>query len=179
MHYFQFNIGDYRRQTGHLTLLEHGVYKALLDSYYLNESPLTSDLKNLMRSHCIRTEEEKNALNNVLEDFFQLTDEGYTNKACEEVIAKYQEKSEKAAKSANARWSKNKDKNKKECAEHASALKSDANALQTHNENSEIVCDEHANHKPITNNQEPRDKDLLTKEPVNEPENLELLEPVF
>jgi uncharacterized protein YdaU (DUF1376 family) len=84
-----------------------------------------------MRSHSVRTENEEEAFNNVLSDFFTLTDGGYRHGVCDTNIDKYQEKSEKARKSANARWEKN------------------ANASKTQ-------CDGNANHKPITNNQEPR-----------------------
>ena len=37
MHYYQHNIADYRKDTIHLTLLEHGVYRQLLDQYYLTQ----------------------------------------------------------------------------------------------------------------------------------------------
>ena len=134
MHYYQFNIGDYRRQTSHLTILEHGIYRSLLDTYYLTEKPLCADNAKLMRTHAIRTNEEKEAFNNVISDFFMLTDDGYTHKACEEVIAKYHEKSDKARNSANVRWGK------------------DANAMRTHSErNADGMLTN--NHKPITNNQ--------------------------
>ena len=62
MHYYQFNIGDYRRDTSHLSLLEHGIYRQLIDTYYLSEKPLCADYANLMRSHCVRTDEEEKAL---------------------------------------------------------------------------------------------------------------------
>jgi len=42
LHYYTFNIGDYRRDTGHLSLLEHGIYRQLIDSYYLSEKPIAA-----------------------------------------------------------------------------------------------------------------------------------------
>ena len=135
MHYYPHNIADYRKDTSHLTLMEHGIYRQLLDSYYLDEIPLINDLAKLMRSHCIRTAEEQQSLKNVLADFFVLTRKGYVHKRCDEVIALYHGKSDKARASAMARWaSKNKGV--------------DANALQTQSEGN-------ANHKPITNNHKP------------------------
>ena len=128
MHYYPFNIGDYRRDTGHLSLLEHGIYRSLLDTYYLDESPLCGDDATLMRTHCIRTEEEVLAFQNVLKDFFRSVKKGYIHKGCEENISKYRAKSDKARASAKARW--------------------DANAMRTHSEGN-------ANHKPITNNHKP------------------------
>jgi len=135
MHYYQFNIADYRKDTGHLSLLEHGIYRSLLDTYYLNESPLSGDESILMRTHSIRLEDEKNAMRNVLADFFNLTKKGYTHKNCAEQIKKYNGKSDKARVSANKRW-------------HANAPEKDANAMRTHSEGN-------ANHKPITINHKP------------------------
>ena len=135
MHYYQHNIADYRKDTSHLTFVEHGIYRQLLDSYYLDELPLTSDLNKLMRSHSVRTADEQRSLKNVLADFFELTEKGYVHKRCDEVIAEYHGKSEKARASAMVRWHK---KNKG----------SNANALQTQSEGN-------ANHKPLTINHKP------------------------
>ncbi len=130
MHYYTFNIGDYRRDTSFLTLLEHGIYRQLLDTYYLNETPLPNDEEWIMRSHSVRTADEQRALQNVLRDFFVLQDDGWHHRGCEKVIATYKDKSAKASKSAKARWEAN------------------ANALPTQSER-------YANHKPITNNHKP------------------------
>jgi uncharacterized protein YdaU (DUF1376 family) len=130
VHYYSFNIGDYRRDTSYLSLLEHGVYRQLLDTYYLSESPFPDDEEWLMRTHCARTADEMQALKTVLKDFFLLKDGYWHHKGCEKVIKQYRNKSEKAAASAKARWDK------------------DANALRTQSEGN-------ANHKPITNNHKP------------------------
>lgn len=132
MHYYQFNIGDYRKDTSFLSLLEHGIYRALIDTYYLNEGPLCDDLADLMRTHCVRTAEEQEAFNYVIEKFFEKTKKGYIHKKCEEIISQYAEKSEKARASAKARWN--------------------AKAMRTHSEGN-------ANHKPKTNNHKPVTKD--------------------
>jgi uncharacterized protein YdaU (DUF1376 family) len=145
MHYYQHNIADYRKDTSHLSLLEHGIYRQLLDSYYLDESPLSADLAKLMRSHSVRTADEIDALKNVLSDFFELVEDGYIHKRCEDTILKYHGKSDKARASAMARWGdKKKGKN--------------AFALETHS-------DSNANHKPITNNHKPI-KDIGTPDGV-------------
>ncbi len=44
MNYYRHHIGDYRSNTSHLSLLEHGIYRQLLDTYYLSEGPITPDL---------------------------------------------------------------------------------------------------------------------------------------
>ena len=137
MHYYSQNIGDYRRDTSHLSLLEHGAYRQLIDTYYLTEKPLTLNHADLMRTHCARTADEVSAIENVLKDFFLRTDEGYMHKRCDIEIEAFHAKSTSASESAKARWARVR-------------AEKNANALRTH-------CDGNANHKPITNNQEPEE----------------------
>lgn len=132
MHYYQHSIGDYRRDTMHLTLLEHGVYRQLLDLYYLNECELNA---NALRLICARDAEEIKAAETVLDEFFIKTDVGWKHKRCDVEIAKYHEKSNKAKASANARWG---DKNNKQ----------NTKAMRTHSEGN-------ANQEPITINHKP------------------------
>jgi len=104
MHFYSQNIGDYRRKTMGLTPLEHGVYRLLLDTYYLEEKPLTLDDAEAMRSHNIRTTDEQNAYQYVVQKFFKKTAKGYTHKRCDEEIEAFYGKSEKARQAANLRW---------------------------------------------------------------------------
>lgn len=83
MHYYQHNIGDYRRDTGHLSLLEHGVYRQLLDMYYLSESPIPRETQQVFRRLSARTQEEQNAVEIILNEFFLLTEEGWKHKRCD------------------------------------------------------------------------------------------------
>ena len=129
MHYFQHNIADYRKDTAHLTLLEHGVYRQLLDQYYLNEKPLPLDQDKLMRLLCARSEGEIRAVLSVLGDFFEKVELGYIHKRCDAEIDAFQSKQVKAIAAANKRWN-------------------NADALPTHSE-------PNANHKPITINHKP------------------------
>ena len=137
MYYYQHHIGDYRRDTSHLTLLEHGIYRQLLDLYYITECALDA---NALRLICARTTEEKDATKQILAEFFEFIDGKYIHKRCENEIKNFHEKSRKAAESAKARWESNKNKDLQ-----------NANALQTHSERN-------ANHKPITNNHKPINK---------------------
>lgn len=43
MHYYQFNIADYRKDTVHLTRIEHSIYRDLIDWYYLEETPIPKE----------------------------------------------------------------------------------------------------------------------------------------
>ena len=133
LYYYQFNIGDYRRDTSHLTLLEHGIYRQLIDTYYMNEGPLDYDEDFLMRTHSVRNADEMQAFTNVIKDFFDLEDGRLIHRGCDKVIAMYHEKSKKASTSAMARWQ---GKN--------------AKAMRTHSERN---ANGMLTNKPITNNQ--------------------------
>ena len=74
MHYYQFNIADYRKDTMHLSRLEHGIYRDLIDWYYLDEKPIPLETQVVRRRLRLDTEEEAKALNNVLSDFFSKAD---------------------------------------------------------------------------------------------------------
>lgn len=119
MHYYQFNIGDYASHTQHLDPLEDIAFRRMLDWMYLNESPLPEDVNEIAR--IIRMRPHSECIATVLQDFFVLHEDGYHNARADAEITAYHAKSERAKKSAEARWSKNKEK-------------SDANALQAQSE---------------------------------------------
>jgi uncharacterized protein YdaU (DUF1376 family) len=89
MHYYPKNIGDYRRDTMNLSLLEHGVYMTLIDHYILNEEPISLDHLDVCWTIGARADNEKTAVCLILSKFFIKTDEGYTHKRCDEEIAQY------------------------------------------------------------------------------------------
>lgn len=162
MHHYEFNIGNYRRDTSHLTLLEHGIYRQLLDTYYLNEMPLTTDLALLMRSHCVRTEDEQKAFKNVLSDFFTLEDDGWHHGGCDKVLEKIYGKSVKAKKSAEIRWAKHRARQeslRKLCESNAFAYEtqSDGNA-------NGMLPNNPITHNPDT--QEQKEKKESTDNPI-------------
>lgn len=125
MHYYKFNIADYRKDTTHLSIVEHGIYRQLLDIYYLDEGPLPEKGK-LMRLVCVRTADEERALDNVLSDFFEVTENGYENKRCNKVLEDIFSKSEKARQSAKARWknktNQNQEDNKENMRTHSERI---------------------------------------------------------
>jgi len=94
MHYYSFNIGDYRRDTGHLSTLEHGIYRQLLDWYYLDEKPIPTETQSVMRRLRLVSDSELNSLKNVLADFFELREDGYHQARCDADIAAYHKRSE-------------------------------------------------------------------------------------
>lgn len=94
MHYYQKNIADYRKDTAHLTLLEHGLYNQVIDSYYLDEKPIKT--QSVIRRLSIKTEDELLALDNILNDFFVPSDCGefWIHKRIDSEILKYKAKAE-------------------------------------------------------------------------------------
>ncbi|MEN6641029.1 MAG: DUF1376 domain-containing protein [Armatimonadia bacterium] len=84
MNYWERHIGDYARDTAHLTMIEHGAYTLLLDRYYATEKPIQADqVHRLARA---RTRDEKAAVDAVLGEFFVLIDgEWHHNRADREI----------------------------------------------------------------------------------------------
>jgi uncharacterized protein YdaU (DUF1376 family) len=94
MHYYKFNIADYRKDTGHLSTIEHGIYRQLIDWYYLDEQPIPDETQVVIRRLRLGSDEVK-FLENVLSDFFVLGKTGYKHKRIEVEIKDYQEQAEK------------------------------------------------------------------------------------
>lgn len=100
MHYYQFNIGDYSSHTRHLSLIEDAIYRRLLDIYYLHERPLNSGLTSVARQ--INAKEYEPEVKNILEEFFELTDEGWIHSRADKEIAQYRAKIEQASRAGRA-----------------------------------------------------------------------------
>jgi len=156
MHFYQFNIGDYRKDTSHLSILEHGVYRLLLDTYYATELPLTTDIRQLSRMHCLRSADEKAALDVVLSDFFLLTESGYRHNGCDKVLAKVYEKSEKARQSAQKKWDIAKEKKSERMEKECERIKNGCERIKN-------ACEQDAlDMLPITHNPLPNTQENLT-----------------
>ena len=86
MDYYERHLGDYAKDTAHLSMLEHGAYGLLLDRYYGTEDGIPE-----AQAHRVaraRTKEEKQAVDAVLEEFFTLTNGVWINARSEEEIVK-------------------------------------------------------------------------------------------
>lgn len=114
----------------HLSDAERGIYLSLLLRYYDTEQPLPADRDLIYRLACARNADAVRAVDVVLEEFFDLEDDGWHNKRADEEITAFRDKSEKASRSARARWG---DKS------HADAMRSQSEG--------------NANHEPLTINQ--------------------------
>jgi uncharacterized protein YdaU (DUF1376 family) len=87
MHYYQFNISDYMSHTRHLTPIEDICYRRLLDWQYLHEKPVPADLKAICRLLMLRDYQED--VEQVLNEFFILTEEGWINQRAFEEIDEF------------------------------------------------------------------------------------------
>ncbi len=90
MNYYEHHLGDYAKDTAHLSMLEHGAYRLLLDRYYSTEEGIPA-----AQAHRVaraRSKEERDAVDTVLEEFFVLRDDVWVNGRAEEEIAKAQVK---------------------------------------------------------------------------------------
>lgn len=88
MNYYERHLGDYARDAGHLTMLEHGAYTLLLDRYYSTELPIPAD--QAYRVARARSRDERAAVDAVLAEFFTLQDGVWMNGRADEEIAKAQ-----------------------------------------------------------------------------------------
>lgn len=150
MYYYSKHIGDYRSATAHLDLLHHGVYQYLLETCYLNEQPLPNDMVKICRLCGARTQEEKEAVQNIIDEFFTLTDDGWVNNRVEKEISSYQANADKNRANGAKGGRPRKNKPKENPLGFDSVLVGlEKDAISKPNQKATI------NHKPITNNHEP------------------------
>lgn len=88
MNFYKHHLGDYARDTAHLSLVEHGAYLLLLHHHYATEAPLPADKAVVCRIVRATTKAEVAAIDAVLREFWTLTDAGWVNgRASEELLA--------------------------------------------------------------------------------------------
>jgi uncharacterized protein YdaU (DUF1376 family) len=105
LNYYEHHIGDFAEATAHLSFVEDAAYSRLIRKYYAQEKPLPADTKAVQRLVGARSKDEREAVDSVLREFFELQDDGWHQTRCDEEIARYQDKQAKAKRSAQARWS--------------------------------------------------------------------------
>jgi uncharacterized protein YdaU (DUF1376 family) len=91
MHYYQFNIGDYRAATAHLSNEEDLAYRRLLDMYYDTEQKIPLDTQWVAR----RIRMEAVVIRDVLNDMFVKQEDGWFHQRCADVIEQYHAMAEK------------------------------------------------------------------------------------
>ena len=106
MNYYPFHIGDYLSATRHLSWEEDAAYRRLLDTYYTNEKPLPVELRAVCRLVLATTDSQREAVQTVLNEFFELTESGWVNRRADAEIQAMREKQQKQREKANKRWQK-------------------------------------------------------------------------
>ncbi len=107
MNFFKFYIGDYQRDTAHLSIAEHGAYALMLQHYYATEKPLPSGrlLHRMLRA---QDKCERDAIDAVASQFWKETPEGLVNERADAEIRKA-----KAQAETNARISREREDRRK------------------------------------------------------------------
>ena len=140
MNYYEHHLGDFKKDAAHLTMLQEGAYRRLIDAYYIREAPIASVPATLIYQIAgAHSKPERAAVDFVLQQFFthDIAVKVYRHKRCDEEIGKYHAKSESARGSANARWSQS---------------KRNATASNPHMRNG---SESHALQSPVPSNQSP------------------------
>ncbi|MDO9402064.1 MAG: YdaU family protein [Polaromonas sp.] len=87
MNFYKHYIGDFQRDTSHLSMTERGAYLALIHHYYATELPLPSDYAALCRIAGAFTKPERDAVKVVMA-FFTVVDSGLMHNRIEAELHK-------------------------------------------------------------------------------------------
>ena len=85
--YYNRYLGDYLRDTQHLTILEHGAYTVLLDIFYSTEKCLPFDRDLLYHMTRAKTAADRAAIDKILAQFWKKTHGGYANRRARKEIS--------------------------------------------------------------------------------------------
>lgn len=94
MNFYKHYIGDYQRDTGHLSVTEHGAFRLMLDVYYATEKPLPADRKALYRLLRAESAADRSAIDSVASQFWVSTSGGLVNSRADLEIAKAEKQAE-------------------------------------------------------------------------------------
>jgi uncharacterized protein YdaU (DUF1376 family) len=142
MHYYKLNISDWNLATAHLSLEEEAVYFRLINFYYDTEQPIPTETQSVIRR--LRLGCHSDTVGLILNEFFELREDGWHKDRCDLEIDLYHNKADK-----------NKENGKK------GGRPKKINELDDNPEITQMVSKNNPNitltnnHKPITNNQEP------------------------
>lgn len=157
MNYYKRHIGDYLKDTAHLSLLEHGIYTRLLDVYYTRESAIPE--AQAARLIGARSEAEREAMQLVLDEFFELRDGVWIQRRCERELAEKEIKAE-TNRVNGKRGGRPKKTTEQEPKQGANETPEETQTVS--DENPDGFCSEtqtepteNLSHKPIANNHEP------------------------
>lgn len=107
MNFFKLYIGDYQRDTAHLSIAEHGAYMLMLQHYYATQNPLPKG-KALHRMLRAQDKAERDAIDSVSNQFWTETDAGLINERAMVEIQKASTQADTNARIAREREAKRK-----------------------------------------------------------------------
>ena len=154
MNYYSHHIGDFNNATRHLTRIERSVYSDMIDLYYDTELPLSLDIKVLCRKLLARSDEESAAVQQVLNEFFTETNQGWHHSRCEQEISDYHTNISAKSLAGKASAAKREEERLKRLTE----LNNNPTDVQHLLDSVDGSVQQTVNHEPITNNQD-KDKD--------------------
>jgi uncharacterized protein YdaU (DUF1376 family) len=145
VNYYPHHIGDYDAATAHLTWLQDMAYMRLMRLYYRTETPIPADIHRAFVLVRATKPAERQAVKDVLEEFFVLEADGWHQKRCDEELRKASEKSAKARAAAQ-----------RSVSIRSSGRSTDAQRTLNGSTNGRSTDVELTNNQePITNNQTP------------------------
>jgi uncharacterized protein YdaU (DUF1376 family) len=110
VNFYKRYLGDYARDTAHLSLMEHGAYQVLLDTYYATDGKLTADSEELYRIARAMNQAERKAVDKVADQFFPVNgDNTRHNKRADEELHAYVSQADTNRRIAVAREAKRKE----------------------------------------------------------------------
>jgi uncharacterized protein YdaU (DUF1376 family) len=110
VNFYKRYMGDYARDTAHLSLMEHGAYTMLLDTMYATEKPLPIDRPSLYRICRATSAAERKAVDNVADQFFPVNGDGSRhNPRVDKELADAHAYADAQAMRAHMRWHKQAD----------------------------------------------------------------------
>lgn len=144
MHKYLHHIGDFMRDTAHLSPVEECFYRRAIDWYYVNEKPLPLDLDQVHRFLRAKTKTDRQAIETVLSDFFQKTASGFQHSRCEIELEKFRSKADANRQNGKTGGRPRKNSN----LENHDGYDSVSDGLISETRRN-------LNHKPLTNNHKP------------------------
>ncbi|WP_225761635.1 YdaU family protein [Acinetobacter sp. Marseille-P8610] len=155
MYKYLHHISDFMVDTAHLTPLEECFYRRAIDFYYLNEKPLPKETQSVFRRLRAITQEERQAVINVLSDFFVEQEDGFHNKRCDSEIAEYHLNANKNRENGKKGGRPRKDKPSENPEESKPAESENPEETQSVILGSENETQKNLNRKPLTDNRKP------------------------
>lgn len=170
MHYYSHHVGDYNRDTAHLSIVEHGVYRLLMDSYYSTERRLPADHTMLCRIVRASSKVERDAVSSVARHFFNESDGLLIHNRIERELESYQAQREQASKAGKASAAKRNVVTNNQRAFNERSTDVEIPLQQNANETSTNHKPVTMNHKPVTNKSSTNSKARKAKVEISDEE---------